>query len=393
MKASILSDSILHCLLLIHTAAVMMYAFADLRSLERKGRLHVSDQSLLQLPVTAGDVFAIVQENLEPLKKEIGTDVEMYLSSLESIKESWKHRNAESKSSGKEGDESTLIVFDDDMAHSELVYGIGVNHCQRRITVAFRGSVTMQDFFTDAKALLTQVAGPAGQSMGIHHGFYDYLLGSKKRRDGGNKYADILEQVIKLQVKYEGYRLYVTGHSLGAALATLFAVQAAGDTRVNGKTISCVGVASPRVGNMAFRRAAQSLEKDGRLRCLRVANHKDLVTLLPDRGSFSCAYILCCQGNVYRHVGVELKLYNGSSGFHVSCSESAEDSYCKVLARDWWRQVRNAVKLVITLPFCCCRDDFLKYHGCREYMERLLRNEKELKTKQLNDLYQQSAYS
>jgi hypothetical protein len=43
---------------------------------------------------------------------------------------------------------------------------------------------------------------------------------------------------------------------------------------------------------MAFRQAVQDLE--GRLRCLRIANHKDLVALLPDRHSWSGAYMLFC---------------------------------------------------------------------------------------------------
>ena len=55
-----------------------------------------------------------------------------------------------------------------------------------------------------------------------------------------------------------GYRLYVTGHSLGVALATAFAFTAAAssDPRII-KPVTCFSVASPKVGNLAFRLATE----------------------------------------------------------------------------------------------------------------------------------------
>jgi hypothetical protein len=364
-----------------------MYAFADLRVLARKGKLQENTaDSLLQLPVRSQDVFSVIQQNSQALKTLIGKDSDLYLSSLSSIQASWQRQSVvEETGEAIYQQSSELVVFEDSKAASELVYGIGVNNARRRITVAFRGSVTLRDFVTDAKAILTNVANPVqkGQVMGIHHGFYDYLFGSKTK-DGINKCTEIMSHVLQLLEQYPGYRLYVTGHSLGGALATLFAVEAAADHRVQ-CTVTCISIASPKVGNMAFRRAVQDLE--GRLRCLRIANHKDLVTLLPDRGSWSCAYILCCQSNVYRHAGLEVKLYD-STRFVISQAGDANESYLTVLIRDGWKQICNAASVVLSLPcVCCCRIDFLKYHGCKEYMERLLGNEKGLHAQQLNDLY------
>jgi hypothetical protein len=193
------------------------------------------------------------------------------------------------------------------------------------------------------------------------------------------------------------YSVYVTGHSLGGALSTLFAFEAASDDRIP-KPVTCINIASPKVGNLAFRRAfqasvyplqiialpasvmisltiiyshrLQNLESKRHIRCLRIANHKDLVTLLPDRGSFSLAYIACCQSSVYRHVGTELKLY-GNGTCEISCP-SEGDGYCGIFLRDWKKQVGHGIAVVGTLLLCCCfRDDFLKNHGCKEYMDRL----------------------
>jgi hypothetical protein len=136
------------CFSLLIAAAVLMYAFADLRLLARKGKLQENSDSLLQLPVRPHDVVSVVEQNLPALKTLIGKNVDVYLSSLSSMHASWQRQSV---SETGEADYSELVVFEDTKADSELVYGIGVNNVRRRITVAFRGSVTILDFKTDAK--------------------------------------------------------------------------------------------------------------------------------------------------------------------------------------------------------------------------------------------------
>lgn len=368
--------------------AILAYTFADLRSLARKKKLSVNHERLLQLPVSPSDVLQVVQANLDDLKKEI-VGIDFYLSSLESIKASVFKPSIDPASGEAVLHDSKLVIFDDENAARELVYGIAVNGSRRRITVAFRGSVTLSDFMTDAKAIMTDIQNPVKggkpRTVGIHHGFSDYFYGSKRANDKKSKCEAIMEQVVGLLQQYPGYKVYVTGHSLGGALATLFAFEAAADSRIPGP-VTCVNIASPRVGNLAFRRAFQSLEQSGQLRCLRISNYKDLVTVLPDRGTFSLLYILCCQSRIYRHVGVGLKLYPG--GRHEIERASDSDGCLGVFCQDLGRQIKSSLSLVATLPFVlCCREDFLKYHGCREYMERLLANERSLTNKDLNQFY------
>jgi hypothetical protein len=70
----------------------------------------------------------------------------------------------------------------------------------------------------------------------LHNGFHDYLFEPSSRGAKGpdgeplSEYQEILqEHVIPVLKDNPGYKLYVTGHSLGAALATLFAFQAAAE--------------------------------------------------------------------------------------------------------------------------------------------------------------------
>lgn len=182
-----------------------------------------------------------------------------------------------------------------------------------------------------------------------------------------------MTHVKRLYDYYPGYQLYITGHSLGGALATLFALEVAAsrDSSIV-KPVTCISIASPKVGNMSFRRAFQALEKQHQIRSLRIANDKDIVTLLPDRGSLSCVYIMCCQANLFRHVGVELKLY--ANGRYKLTRPSDNSNYVNMFLKDWVIQVKNTAYIILTFPFVCCKEDFLRYHGCIEYLERLKKN-------------------
>ena len=81
-------------------------------------------------------------------------------------------------------------------------------------------------------------------------------------------------EVARLQKIYPSYNVYVTGHSLGAALATLTAADL---SNYGIKNVQLYNYGSPRVGNTAFANFYPSLVKT----VIRVTHHKDIVPHVP----------------------------------------------------------------------------------------------------------------
>mmetsp|Transcript_44631 Transcript_44631/g.94975 ORF Transcript_44631/g.94975 Transcript_44631/m.94975 type:complete len:627 (+) Transcript_44631:181-2061(+) len=325
--------------------------------------------------------------------------------------------------------ESTVITAVGDLkSEEELVYAVGVNPVEERITVIFRGSVTKSDFMTDAKISMRHMLDPrrfhgtenddssTTGDVGVHQGFYDYLFGEKDGQQ--SKYTEIMEHVNELLAEdpdRRNYKLYATGHSLGGALATLFGLYAAASSSV-ALPVTVVSVASPRVGNLAFARAFAEMESQGKLRHLRIANHKDPVTLGPTVSSkralalsakaFSpLGYLaLKATGNaeggdeeVYYHTGMKMKMFKKVSS--VS-SQRCELSYSgqtivsgskkpvaidnEDMAEIEQSNRRKKKESSAELPM-------VSYHYGMSYSERMAGVESDLRGLTLNNVYREKA--
>jgi len=198
------------------------------------------------------------------------------------------------------------------------------------IVVAFRGSRAPKDFVADAECWRSRlplqsgteaaaVALAAAQAAEVHHGFL---------RDWESVATDVIlavKQILNSSPITHHYSLFITGHSLGGALAILCALEFARQ----GLPVAGVHTfGQPRVGNAAFGR----FYEDGGLRMadgktladvtFRVVNQNDIVPRMPP-------WI-----NGYRHCGQEIFLLSGQvARFHrlVACATQGW-----ALNPPWW---------------------------------------------------------
>ncbi|KAF3445588.1 hypothetical protein FNV43_RR10764 [Rhamnella rubrinervis] len=221
---------------------------------------------------------------------------------------------------------------------------------RRDVVIAFRGTATCLEWLENLRANLTHMpndepkeVGPEGFGPMVESGFLSLYT-------SGSTISPSLQQMVRQEIARllqshgdEPLSLTITGHSLGAALATL----AAYDIKTTFKRAPLVTVISfggPRVGNRSFR---CHLEKQG-TKVLRIVNSDDLITKVPgfvidDRGGehvsrkqdFQMAaglpsWIQKCVKDtqwVYADVGRELRLSSRDSpylngGFNVAtCHE------------------------------------------------------------------------
>ncbi len=164
---------------------------------------------------------------------------------------------------------------------------------RRAIVVAFRGTETakLTDIVTDArlapKAFNAERAGDAGAGgAAVHEGFLSAFDSVRPRvlaalDDARGAGARARAASATPASDDAGWHVYVTGHSLGGALATLFAGELAGSVRAGTRrgisAISMVNFGSPRVGNAAFCDAYNALVADS----VRVVNGSDAIPTVP----------------------------------------------------------------------------------------------------------------
>ena len=147
------------------------------------------------------------------------------------------------------------------------------------IIVAFRGSSEPKDFILDARFLKSELVWSRNDSVAeVHAGF----LAAFEAVD-----VEVVKQVRNLLAQKPAARVYVTGHSLGGALAQLCALEL---VRQKFPLALVATFGSPRVGNKTFATIynqatvaanVSSLQTTLRDLTLNVVNEGDPVPLLP----------------------------------------------------------------------------------------------------------------
>ncbi|XWS19690.1 hypothetical protein CRYUN_Cryun31cG0037400 [Craigia yunnanensis] len=166
---------------------------------------------------------------------------------------------------------------------------------RRDIVIAWRGTVQTLEWIDDLEFNLVspeKMFADQRSDPKVHEGWYS-IYTSEDSRSPYNKISardQVLNEVRRLvdQFKNEEISITVTGHSLGAALATLNAVDIVANGYNKSKNqsrktspVTAFLFASPRVGDSDFEKAFTGF-KD--LRALRVRNALDVVPNYPLKG-------------------------------------------------------------------------------------------------------------
>lgn len=176
----------------------------------------------------------------------------------------------------KSGGFTLIDIFNSDKTDTQAFLA----RTEEYAILSFRGTevTKKKDILADAEALkVSMIEG------GVHRGFLKAY----------NSVKDEIEESLK---KVLGLPIYITGHSLGAALATVatnYLEEVVIDkTPLRDRIAACYTFGSPRVGNKEF-------NKEFRSAIYRVVNTTDIVTVVP----------LLAMG--YTHIGDERFLGKG----------------------------------------------------------------------------------
>lgn len=144
---------------------------------------------------------------------------------------------------------------------------LAVNTRKKYVVLAFRGTEIKErkDVGVDVQAQKISAKTVEGAMLKIHKGFNDAYL---------KIHTDIEKSLLS---KLNDQPLYITGHSLGGALATVAAKLLDNKKVFRDQIAACYTFGSPRVGNKGFVR-------DFKSPIYRVVNTTDIVTVMPTVG-------------------------------------------------------------------------------------------------------------
>jgi len=269
------------------------------------------------------------------------------------------------------------------------VYTILKDTSNHTICVSFRGSTplfsrTTQDWSINTTLGTSRMETPEKikhkmpenlrEGILIRKGFHEYLFDNEKIEE--QRYTNIRADIQKLLLASDAtYKIYVTGHSLGGALASIFATWLAGGAASEDmyvcekvckkvcipKPITCITWAAAFSGTNEFRLAHEHLEKEGLLRSVRVTNYDDTVPTLP---SASWLFV----GSRMTHAGINIRLISGGRSIIEHSSRA---------------NFRTAIRNSMLKPYWRSSSA----HSLQTHIDRLESGKEKLQGMRIDDLY------
>ena len=214
------------------------------------------------------------------------------------------------------------------------------------VAVVFRGTDEWRDWNENRKVLFTSFGPKEKNSLKVpwhldhlvkvHRGF-NYLV------FGAGRFQKLTDALERARRENPGYRVIFTGHSLGAACATIAGAYMAWS--MPDCEVSVITYGAPRVGNAAFKEWIEDVDN---ISIWRFAHQDDIITRLPP------AFI------GYRHVGHLIHLEQ--EGTHAYYRHVGDNDLGLVSAPEWkWNALPSSMGII---RFCT-------EHLCSQYVDYL----------------------
>lgn len=348
-------------------ACNLVYHFTCLRVHARRSGNEELAKSL-NLPKKSSTLFPVLVRNIKHINTiDTSTKADEFAQQVMKVLNLDEMLRIFPTPGGCEHNNASEVFFaadDEGDLEASSVYTISINRSRQRITVVFRGT-TMDQNESGANHWMTNFSsgmrweGNPIRGMAKDTPFYHVHQGIMRASTySRSSILGTIDTIRRVYPETANYQLYVTGHSLGGALATLFGYYAAIDPNITKNGPVCVYTfAAPAVGDEDFTKIIRYLEDNGRIRIARICNSGDIVP---------CLHAL--EGK-FKHVGIEIELDYAS--LRVKPKEKG-GSLVRLL------KAARAPRQLLAKHSCETTDDFLDEHQSK------------LKTITLNDLYRLS---
>lgn len=201
----------------------------------------------------------------------------------------------------KVGGPATGFVYHDTLHDSKTdIQGYtGILSSSKTIYVVLRGSSSLMNWLDDFEVRQVSYNSYPECKCKVHNGFYRSSMGITNKT---------LDSVNTLRKKYPSYSVVVTGHSYGAAVGQLLAME----LEKSGVIVELYNYGQPRVGDDKYADFVNTKIKD----LWRTTHNKDIVPHVPPMDVFG-----------YKHSCREI--FEDSAGKLTVCSEvDCEDPKC-----------------------------------------------------------------
>lgn len=221
--------------------------------------------------------------NVDGEDEKNAEEMKTLFSSAESAMEAWAMlATAMGHPSFIKSEFEKLCFLDNEITDTQVA--IWRDARRKRVVIAFRGTeqTKWKDLQTDLMLVPVglnpeRIGGDFKEEVQVHSGFLSAYDSVRIRIISLLKMA--IGYIDDVAEREDKWHVYVTGHSLGGALATLLAIELASSqlAKRGAITVTMYNFGSPRVGNKKFADVYNQKVKDS----WRVVNHRDIIPTVP----------------------------------------------------------------------------------------------------------------